>query len=396
MYKQYLTLSLAGLLLQSSGVFGRQERPRPVLVRKDGTVVNNDPYPYCNPKKDEFCITEGKYLLPQLAIQAPNDKGDTAYKKYLPTHEAELSKWTNGKMPKVCYTLGVEMDKWDVADFTMYNVTFSDCEKSPFVLCYHVKAPKTPEEIATEVSRLPIGLRQATSTFMVYSDDESDNPEYKGFIGAACPQGLIAGLSEAYFITSLIHEIGHSVDCTFASPDSFPGGFGTEFSSTSAWQDAVDKDGIAVSPYGTTSYVENFGEAGRLVLMDNIFPGGLKAFAGNHPNLTQLKNTLDAVKKSPAGKFYKKGGECDLDIKFPYPTELVDVAKIIKEQEDAKPKTSTKPPPSGGDAPITTTAQVANGPGPTTSTTPPVTDGAANPDTQNSGARRLRPFFFFL
>ncbi|KAM7201684.1 hypothetical protein V8F33_003233, partial [Rhypophila sp. PSN 637] len=290
-----------------------------------------DPYPYCNPKKDEFCIANGKYLLPPLPIQAPDDIGDTAFKKYLPTHEFTLSKWTNGMMPNSCYGYGIEMDKWDVADFEMYNVTFSDCEKSPFVLCYHIKAQKTPKQIATEISRLPIGMRQSTSTYMVYSDLETDNPHYDGYIGAACPDGLIVGLSEAYFITSLVHEIGHSIDCTLASPDSPPGGYGSEFSSTSTWQDAVDKDGIAVSPYGTGSYVENFGEAGRLVLMDNIYPGGLKAFAEdvNNPNITQLKNQLDAIKRSAAGKYYNNRAECDLKIKFPFPTNLVDVASII-------------------------------------------------------------------
>lgn len=391
MYKPYLAASLAGFLLQSWGVLARQERPNSLLMRReDGKVTDPNAYPYCNPKKDEFCITDGKYLLPPLPIQTPGDKGDTAYKKYLPTHGAELSKWTNGLMPKVCHELGVEMDKWNVADFEMYNVTFSDCKKSPFVMCYHTKAQKTPEQIATEISRLPAGMRQSTSTFMVYSDEESDNPEYKGFIAAACPQGIVAGISEAYFITSLIHEIGHSIDCTLASPDSFPGGFGTEFSSTSNWTDAVDKDGVSVSQYGTTSYTENFGEAGRLVLMDNIFPGGLKAFAGNHPNITQLKNQLDAIKKSPAGKYYNEGGECDVDIQFPFPTDLVDVKRLIKDKGSGNPETSK--PAESGDAPVTTTAQVAQGPAPTT----PVTDGAAKPDTKGSGARRLRPFFFFV
>ncbi|KAM7207201.1 hypothetical protein V8F20_002467 [Naviculisporaceae sp. PSN 640] len=392
MYKQYLVLPFAGFLLQSLGVLARQERPSSLLTRReDGKVVDPNAYPFCNPKKDESCITEGKYLLPTLPIQYPGDKGETAYKKYLPTHDAELSKWTNGMMPKICHKLGVEMDKWDVADFEMYNVTFADCKKSPFVMCYHTKAQKTPEQIATEISRVPAGMRQSTSTFMVYSDEESDNPKYKGFIAAACPQGIVAGVSEAYFITPLLHEIGHAIDCTLASPDSFPGGFGTEFSNTSNWIDAVDEDGVSVSQYGTTSYTENFAEAGRLVVMDNIFPGGLKAFAGNHPNITQLKNQLDAVKKSPAGKYYKEGGECDLDIKFPFPTDLVDVKRLIKEEGNGNPEESEPSKPAeSDDAPATTSAQVAPGPSPTTA----ATDGAAKPDTKDSGARRLRPFFF--
>ncbi|KAM7216613.1 hypothetical protein V8F06_008024, partial [Rhypophila decipiens] len=288
-----------------------------------------DPYPYCDPKKDEFCIANGKYLLPPLPIATPDDLGDTAYKKYLPTHEFTLSKWTNGMMPNSCYYWGVETDKWDVADFEMYNVTFSDCEKLPFVLCYHIKAQKDPKQIATEISRLSIGMRQSTSTYMVYSDLKTEH--YDGFIAASCPDGLIVGISEAYFITALVHEIGHSIDCTLASPGAPLGVYGSQYSNTSTWQDAVDKDGIAASAYGTGSYVENFAEAGRLVLMDNVYPGGLKAFAEDvsNPNITQLKNQLDAIQKSAAGKYFNKGGECDLKIKFPFPTDLVDVASII-------------------------------------------------------------------
>jgi hypothetical protein len=60
------------------------------------------------------------------------------------------------------------------------------------------------------------------------------------------------------------------------------------------------------------------------VLLDAIYPGGLAAFTNNNPNLTQITNQLKAF-KSVAGGFYKSGGKCDLERKFPFPTKLVNV-----------------------------------------------------------------------
>ncbi len=154
---------------------------------------------------------------------------------------------------------------------------------------------------------------------MVYGDNQSDNPLYNGYIATLAADGLIVGRSAAYFATSLIHETGHAVDSNLASPvDSS----GTAFSSTSTWHDAVIADGYAVSAYGAGSYVEDFPEAGRAVLLDNIYPGGLAAFSGNNPNLTHISHQLAAF-RAVAGSFYVSGGVCNVAEKFPFPTDLV-------------------------------------------------------------------------
>ena len=158
---------------------------------------------------------------------------------------------------------------------------------------------------------------------MVYTD--LDNPNYHGVIATSAADGMIIGRSSAYFATSLIHEIGHAVDSTLASPDAVHPGYGTSFSSTPAWHAAADADGYAVSAYGAGSYSEDFPDTGRAVLLDAIYPGGLAAWTGNNPNLTQIAHQLAAF-KAVAGSYYTVGGTCDPALKFPFPTLFVDVA----------------------------------------------------------------------
>ena len=145
-------------------------------------------------------------------------------------------------------------------------------------------------------------------------------------MAALAADGIVIGRSTAYFATSLVHETGHVIDGTFASPDNPPPGQGgTSFSATQSWRNAVAADGYAVSAYGAGSYTEDFAEAGRAVLLDVIYPGGLQAFSGNNPNLTQITNQLNAF-RSVAGQYYVQGGTCDLGKKYPFPTSFADVA----------------------------------------------------------------------
>ncbi|KAK3328062.1 hypothetical protein B0T19DRAFT_181933 [Cercophora scortea] len=290
-------------------VLGHQLQPR--------DTVSNDPYPFCNPATNPNCIVSGKYLVPSLDFSLQNDAGDLAYQKYLPTNTWSFSKWTNGMMPERCYYWGVTADHWKAADFIIYNVTFTDCPGSPFVVCRHKTAPKSIGQISTEIGRIPAKMRQATSMFLVYGDLNSDNPQYGGYIATLAGDGVIVGRSGAYFTTSLVHEMGHAVDSTLVSP-----GSGKAFSSTATWSKAVTADGYAVSAYGAGSLVEDFAETGRAVLLDAIFPGGLAAWSNHNPNLTQITQQLKAF-KAVAGGFYATGGTCDLTRKFPFPTSLV-------------------------------------------------------------------------
>ncbi|KAK3367690.1 hypothetical protein B0H63DRAFT_535732 [Podospora didyma] len=300
-----LALSLGASL---PSALGYQLHPR--------DTSSNDPYPFCNPATNANCIVGGKYLVPQLDFSLENDVGDQAFRQYLPTHTFTLSQWTNGKMPERCYFWAVTADHWNPADFVIYNVTYSDCS-IPFVMCYNVKAGKTASQVATEISRLPVKMRQSTSMYLVYGDAASDNPSYTGFMAALCGDGIIIGRSSGYFTTSLIHETGHVVD-------SHPLPGSTEFSSTSTWHNAVIQDGYAVTAYGAGSYVEDFADTGRAVLLDAIYPGGLAGFAPNNPNLTQITHQLAAF-KAVAGQYYVTGGSCDTGHKFPFPTSLVTV-----------------------------------------------------------------------
>ncbi|KAH8895248.1 hypothetical protein GQ53DRAFT_761835 [Thozetella sp. PMI_491] len=283
---------------------------------------SNDPYPFCNTKTTPSCIEGGKWLYPALDFSLENDAGDLIYQKYLPSHTYTLSQWAKGKMPEACYYWGVTRDQWVAADFTMWNVTYSDCS-TPYVVCRHKNAPKTIDQIATTISKIPAGVRQAVSLFLVYSDKSEDNPNYGGYMATYAPHGIIIGRSTGYFVTSLVHEFGHAVDANLASLDAPHPGSGTSFSATSFFQSAANMDGYAVSAYGTTSFTEDFPEVGRAVLIDQINPGGLAAFYTN-ANITHIYQQMGAVKKV-AGSFYKTGTTCDKTRKFPYPPTLVSV-----------------------------------------------------------------------
>lgn len=146
-------------------------------------------------------------------------------------------------------------------------------------------------------------------TYMVYSHD---NPDYNGAIGTLAADGLIVGRSDYYFTTSLIHEHGHAVDSNLVGVD------GGAFSNTGDWMDAINADYCAVSAYGAGSPGEDFAEASRAVLLDNIFPGGLEAFSQNNVNLTQISNQVSKVKEL-GGDFYVPGGQCDPAKKKEFP-----------------------------------------------------------------------------
>ncbi len=134
-------LLVALVAAQAPRVLGRQVRPR--------DTSSNDPYPFCDPATNSNCIVNGNYLVPQLDFSLQGDIGDQAYNQYLPTHTFTLSQWNNGKMPQPCYDWGVTADHWSQWDFAIYNVTFSDCPSSPWVVCYNYRSPKTINQIAT-------------------------------------------------------------------------------------------------------------------------------------------------------------------------------------------------------------------------------------------------------
>jgi len=149
-----LSSVLAAAALIVPGVLGFQLAPR--------DAISNDAYPFCNPATDNECILNGKYLFPTLEFSLESSLGNAAFLQYLPTSTFSLTQWTNNKMPQACYHWGAEYYKFNPREFIMYNVTFADCPQ-PFVVCYHSKAQKTITQIATEISRIPVKLRQSTT-----------------------------------------------------------------------------------------------------------------------------------------------------------------------------------------------------------------------------------------
>ncbi|KAK3995189.1 hypothetical protein QBC44DRAFT_389917 [Cladorrhinum sp. PSN332] len=286
---------------------------------------NNDAYPYCNPATESQCILNGLYLFPTLEFSNENSQGNAEFLARLPDSTFTITPWTNNKIPQTCVRWSVTQYGFSINDFSVFNVTYPDCSV-PFVVCYHRKAQKTISQIATEIGRMPIKIRQSTAAYLVFSNNDSDNPPaYNIFIGALSDSGLILGKSSGYFPSALVHELTHNMDGSILSPTKpNPWGTGSSFSSSFAWINASTTDGYAIAAYGTRNHGENFAEAGRALLLDAVYPGGLANFTGNNPNLTQIDNQMSAI-KSVASAYYTTGGSCDLSKKFPFPTSLVDV-----------------------------------------------------------------------
>jgi len=127
--------------------------------RRDG----NEPFPFCtpNPSTPESCIVGGKYVKPDLNISDEGNPGNQAYVTYLPTHTYTLSQWTNNKIPQIVAG-SIAVDGFQLADFSVYNVTYSDCA-SPWVIVRHSFATKTIAQLADVIGKIPAGMRQATS-----------------------------------------------------------------------------------------------------------------------------------------------------------------------------------------------------------------------------------------
>ncbi|KAK5653476.1 hypothetical protein OQA88_8962 [Cercophora sp. LCS_1] len=299
---RFLVFTLAALHLP--GVLGFQPDHR--LLPRDG----NERYPFCTPAPDNSCIVGGKYVKPDLNISEAGNAGNNAYITYLPAHTYNLSQWTNQKMPQMCYST-INLYGYTPSAFVVYNVTYSDCT-SPWVICRSTTASKSINEIADEISKMPASMRQAASTYLVFPES------LPRAIESWSEDGLIAGKSSYYFPTSLVHEHGHAVDGAILVPG--PG----SYSDTSTWRNTVTLDNFAATAYGTSSHAENFADIGRVVLIQNIYPGGIAGLFPNHPNLTQIANQV-ALFQSVAGGYYQTGGSCDLAKKYPFPTVLIDV-----------------------------------------------------------------------
>ncbi|KAK4449774.1 hypothetical protein QBC34DRAFT_462288 [Podospora aff. communis PSN243] len=278
------------------------------FYRRDGNEVS----PHCtfNPSEPESCIVGGKFVKPDLNISDPENAGNQAYVNHLPHHTFDLSEWTNNKIPEIVVG-SINVDGFQLQDFSVYNITYSDCA-SPWVIVRHKDCTKTKEELADVIGQMPAGIRQATSTFLVYPQ------AHGGAIGALA--GYLVGKDEFYFQTALVHELGHSVDGFLVSPNPNV----ISYSDTSEWRDTVIADDYTATAYGTGSHAENFADIGRVVLINNIYPGGMLGLFPGHPNLGHISNSV-ALFGVVAGQYYQKDTTCQLNKKYPFPTVLADV-----------------------------------------------------------------------
>jgi hypothetical protein len=147
--------------------------------------------------------------------------------------------------------------------------------------------------------------------YVVYDEN------FGGAIGAV--GGLIIGKGSYYYPTALVHEHGHAVDGDLLAPnDPF------SYSDSAEWRNTVALDGYAATAYGSTAHGENFADIGRVVLINNVVPGGLAGLFPTNPNLTQIANQV-AQFQSKAGSYYQPGTTCDLSRKYRYPSVTVTV-----------------------------------------------------------------------
>lgn len=312
------------------------------LLRRDG----NEPFPFCTTATNPDCIVGGKYVKPDLNISDAGNPGNNAYITYLPSHTYTLSQWTNQRMPSMCHYV-INYYSFNPTDFTVYNVTYTDCNE-PWVICRHTGSSPSINQLAADIGKMPATMRQAANAYLSFPES------WNRAIESWSENGLIAGKGSYYGPTALVHEHGHAVDGYLLVPG--PGWY----SSTTTWRNLVAADGYAATAYGTTSHVENFADIGRVVLLENIYPGGIAGLFPGHPNLTQIANQV-AHFQSVAGAYYQAGTTCDLTKKYPFPADLVDVPTTTTTTTPPNTATATPYGQCGGYPPYT--GPTACGPG---------------------------------
>ncbi|KAI1809739.1 hypothetical protein GGS20DRAFT_590295 [Poronia punctata] len=196
--------------------------------------------------------------------------------RHLPYQDFVVDHWDSGLIPRDCAFHTAPLG-YAAADFEAFNVTYPDCDK-PWVMCRHRKSLVTFHEMAGNLSHIPIGIRS-------YLKHLVSVPTFQPRPWCAMTSASNTVVADHCWRSSvLMHELSHSLDFSAAAlsgkQQNLVGPDGS-FSFGEKWQDAYSRDEKTITPYGMTSWREDFAESGVVALYDLVVPGGVEGLRGN-------------------------------------------------------------------------------------------------------------------
>ncbi|KAJ4155824.1 hypothetical protein LMH87_001051 [Akanthomyces muscarius] len=216
-------------------------------------------------------LAQGDWSAPlsKPAIHPNLDFIEDGLQRYLPEISFTLNKWNDNRIPQECKTrVG------NANDFDIYEMHYDDCAE-PWLLCHNRNAPVSPDTIARQFSKVPIGMRQWVRLLI-------DVPA--GSTSAYNAGGTIyINNANGRMISVLVHETAHSTNM---------GGFpGDNFQSL--W-DGYQQDQGVPDNYAKSNMIENLAQVTVVSVFDENVPGGIQAV---DPNWWKMQNQLRAMQK---------------------------------------------------------------------------------------------------
>ncbi|KAL4962424.1 uncharacterized protein BDV14DRAFT_202759 [Aspergillus stella-maris] len=225
----------------------------------------------------------------------PFDQMDTHLYANLPPTAATWEEWEYGWLPARCHDVA-EAEGHSPEDMTVYNVTYSDCDR-PWIMCRHKDAPMSLDNLIDNFGRLPVRMRNLVRTQLAFPE----RSEGSLLAYTYTDLGDIVYTGDMYaYIRFWIHEVGHIRD---AQVDPSAG----DYSATTEWLDEYNKDAFICDAYAQTNAAENFAQEVVVAEYDSIVPGGIASLVPNHQDIIHQYTAIETL----MGDELYQGGVCE-------------------------------------------------------------------------------------
>ncbi|RPA86086.1 hypothetical protein BJ508DRAFT_322231 [Ascobolus immersus RN42] len=192
----------------------------------------------------------------------------------LPHSPYTKDKWTWGTLPKFCFDKA-KARGCDVYKVEAYNITYSDCNLGPTVMCRCEDAPVGIDDLATDFGKVPVKGRQWVRYVSAWapSGDQIDPCAADGSDNNIGIYGFCNNKASVYF-----HEVGHSLDSWAV------GNSGSAWSLGQDWRDRINLDSCVADGYAKSSYPESWAQAVTMA-----------AYHANVQNIWTLQPTVSCM-----------------------------------------------------------------------------------------------------
>lgn len=160
--------------------------------------------------------------------------------------------------------------------------------------------------------------------------------------------GDVLGVGPGWWNPGLLaHELNHALDGQVCndkllgkSSEVTQGCQKGDFSSSTVWREAQEKDTVLPTGYAKTNLAEDFAEIGRLSLTNKNIGGGL---AELNNNTKLIQNQLDIYEQSFGALIYPAQGRCVDKVKSSSPVDVSGSLRLRQMIGGSKPDVSIPP-----------------------------------------------------